>query len=419
MTYIKYIFPFLFLVTYPFSAKAAFVLKEIPKLPFINQKAAYIQYPDGDTTAYYRFFDKLDSLVYLKQGNVNILQIGGSHIQAGMMSNQMKRNLASAFPYANRDMVFPFSAAKTNNPANYSTTYTGEWNIARNVLRAPQYPLGLTGMCIGTTDSTASITIKLRGDSIVPFSQVYVLANQNAALEPYLGIKDSVYTSTYDSLKQAFCFYFAAPVDSFTLTFSAKPGGAYRDFELRGFWLDNDVSGISYIDIGVNGASVPSYLKCSLLEQDLALVKPDLCILSIGINDASGSHFDTAYFKNNYRELIRRIHNVAPDCIILFTTNNDSYRRVKRRYYNNRNGLLAQKAFYSLANEYNTGVWDLFTFMGGLTSITKWEQQGLARRDRIHFSRQGYELIGDAMYNALMQDYINYLNSKLQFTHVE
>jgi len=73
---------------------------------------------------------------------------------------------------------------------------------------------------------------------------------------------------------------------------------------------------------------------------------------------------------------------------------------------------LAQKAFLSLGKYYKTGIWDLFTFMGGLTSMKKWEQDGLAQKDKVHFTPQGYRLLGDLLYNALFDEYIKYLNEK-------
>ena len=42
-----------------------------------------------------------------------------------------------------------------------------------------------------------------------------------------------------------------------------------------------DNSGIKYHSIGVNGASVPSYLRCDYLMDQLKLVKPDLVIFPL------------------------------------------------------------------------------------------------------------------------------------------
>jgi lysophospholipase L1-like esterase len=311
-------------------------------------------------------------------------------------------------------MVFPFSAAKTNNPPNYKTTYTGVWEVAKNTQRPPKFPLGLTGMCIASNDKEASVSIKLKNNDgvVYDFNRIYLLGYCDSGyMRPMLQIQDSiVIEGVYDSSRLAYSFSLPCYADSFTLYFEKKDS-LWEPFYLRGFWLENQLPGITYVDIGVNGASVPSYLKCNYLENDLSFVKPDLCILSIGINDASGSDFDTTAFKNNYKELISRIRKVSPDCVILFTTNNDSFRKIGKRYYNNENGLLAQRAFYSLATYYNAGVWDLFSFMGGLNSMKIWEAKGLAQRDKVHFTVPGYTLIGDLIYNALVSEYIQHLKT--------
>jgi len=375
----------------------------------------YIYFPGGDANAYDIFFKKLNRLIFEGVGNINILHLGGSHIQAGTLSHQIRTNLLTMFSglTGNRGMVFPFSVAKTNNPLNYRTTYTGEWEVSKNITKTSKYPLGLTGMCVATNDIDATITIRLKNNDAVmyDFNKVYVLGHCDTGyIRPVLRLLDSVVIEgVYDTSKLAYAFSLPCYAESFTLYFEKEDSSACGIFCLRGFWLDNGFSGISYIDIGVNSASVPSYLRCTYLENDLTFVKPDLCIFSIGINDASGTDFDTNYFQNNYKELIRRIKTVYPDCAILFTTNNDSYRKSGKKYYNNENGLLAQQAFYSLAKYYNTGVWDLFSFMGGLTSMKKWEEKGLAQKDKIHFTPQGYALIGDLIYNALVAEYVNYL----------
>ena len=394
------------------------IYRGIPSLEFVNKEAEGIIFPSGDTNAYHVLFEKLDRLIFEGQGNINILHMGGSHIQAGTFSHQVRCNLLTSFPglTGSRGLIFPFSVVpKSNNPYNYRTTYTGVWDASRNVQREPIFPLGLSGMCIATSDTTATVDIKMRNNGGVAFdfNMVYVLGYCDSGyMQPLMQIQDSIIIEgKYDSLAMAYCFKFEHYVDSFRLFFRGTD--SLRDiFYLRGFWLDNAAPGISYIDIGVNGASVPSYLKCQYLEKDLAFVKPDLCIFSIGINDAAGVDFDTNYFQRNYKELIRRIKTVSPDCVILFTTNNDSYRKSGRRYSNNPNGRLAQQSFYSLARYYNAGVFDLFTYMGGLTSMKKWESQGLAQADKIHFTSQGYLLLGDLVYNAIVREYSKHLKTK-------
>ena len=134
-----------------------------------------------------------------------------------------------------------------------------------------------------------------------------------------------------------------------------------------------------------------------------------LFIFGIGINDANVPYgqFDTTAFKNNYNDLIERIERVSPGCALLFITNNDCCYRVSRRTrIPNKNGPLVEKAFISIAREHGGAVWNMFDIMGGLGSMSLWQKAGLARPDKVHFTPEGYELLGDMLYNAIVLDYL-------------
>ena len=156
-----------------------------------------------------------------------------------------------------------------------------------------------------------------------------------------------------------------------------------------------------------------SYLNCLDLERDLRLVKPDLVIFGIGINDAAADTFTQEKFIRDYDALIEVIHRISPDCALLFVTNNDSYKKVSRKKYEvNPNGLLAEEAFIELGRKHNGAVWDFFDIMGGLKSMQKWQDEGIAQKDKVHFTSSGYMLIGDLLFNALMDRYMEHLRYK-------
>ncbi len=398
--------------------KGQSVFRAIPPTPNQVQGKPFLAFPSGDSLAYEGLFQTMDSLLIDgEETHLTIMHIGGSHIQAGIFSNRMRANLLTLSPglVSARGLIFPFSAAKTNNPYNYSTTYTGNWIVAKNTQKEPCFVLGLTGMCIVPEDSSATITIfTKKNDSLsYNFNTIYVLGYSDSMwVKPQLRLRDSLLIEgVWNAKTMSYSFNLETDINTFTLQF-AKNDTMWQPFYLRGFYLDNQRAGISYVDIGVNGASVLSYLKCELLENDLQLVHPDLCILSIGINDANCNDFDTSQFINNYKNLIAKIRRVSPNCQFLFTTNNDSYRRISRKYVNNPNGYLAQQAFYSLANYYKCGVFDLFAYMGGLKSISEWEKAGLAKKDKVHFTTEGYSIIGDLLYDALLNEYAKHLKQK-------
>ena len=88
-------------------------------------------------------------------------------------------------------------------------------------------------------------------------------------------------------------------MDSLNLIISQTDTILHR-FTLTGFLLENDEPGIVYHSIGVNGASVPSYLSCPNFERDLSLIRPDMVIFAIGINDAIPQNFS----KNNFKKIM-------------------------------------------------------------------------------------------------------------------
>jgi lysophospholipase L1-like esterase len=146
---------------------------------------------------------------------------------------------------------------------------------------------------------------------------------------------------------------------------------------------------------------VPDYLRCRHFVRDLRLLHPDVVIFGIGINDAVPTNFDTAAFRRNYLQLIDSVRAVNPECAFIFVTNNDSFRKTGRHYRVNPNGALAREVFYRLAHDTDGAVWDLFEVMGGLKSMDTWYKNGLAQKDRVHFTAKGYQLVGDLFYQAL------------------
>jgi lysophospholipase L1-like esterase len=388
---------------------------EIPAYDVIDAKYNRIQVPGADSSKLNAFFHKFDSLFVFGTGKINILHIGGSHVQADLFSNQVRRNLDAINQdfKPSRGFIFPFNVAKTNNPTNYTVSHKGNWNAARNVQRNRGIPLGVGGIAVYTNDPDAEITIHLNtnDDHRWDFDELKLIGyveDNSSAVKPVLKYNNSTYIpAQFDKTSKTYLFSLPELTDSFTICFRQEDS-IHHTFILNGFIPQKDEEGIVYHAIGVNGASVPSYLNSENFEDELQLISPDLVIFGIGVNDASGRDFVEETFIANYNSLINKIKHISPDCAFIFITNNDSYRKISRRKYAvNRNGLVAQKAFYRLAEQHQGGVWDQFSIMGGLGSISKWEKAGLAKVDKLHFTREGYTLIGNLFYNALMDYYLH------------
>lgn len=387
------------------------VIKETPDFSFAHFERNQLQYP-GDNVAMERFFDKLDSLLFTGQGHISIMHIGGSHVQAGVFSQQMRDNLLNLEPgiTAGRGLIFPFM--KTNTPASYSVSRTGEWDYCRNAVPFDTR-MGLAGASVTTSDPEASFSIvtreKVPSDITPVFDFNYVKILGYGTMIPVVHFNNDTLVGVINEEEGSFTFELPDYTDSLYVDFNKAEG----TFTVTGIYLDNGMPGITYHGIGINGAKVCSYLNCLDLERDLRLVKPDLVIFGIGINDASGDTFTPEKFITDYDSLVSIIQCVNPDCALLFITNNDSYKKVSRRKYEaNSNGVLVQQAFNILAKKHNGAVWDFFDIMGGLKSMKNWQDAGYAQKDKVHFTNSGYALIGDLLYNALMDSYTNHLRNK-------
>lgn len=383
------------------------------------------------------FYDKLHALRSDSQPElakeVNILHIGGSHVQAGVLSNTIRMHID---PSGDRGLCFPFRAVRTNGSKAYHFDYTGIWKGTRNVAKHPDAQLGLAGAAAITSDREATITLRLRDEGKWDFTQLFLLGEaSDPEVIPYLTTLrgDTIWAdpilSRIADVEDVWIYQLLSPDSVVTLGFKGLtrtvspklrrdkylPLEDQHYFILRGMIPSSLRHGVTYTEAGVNGASLESWARCDYhFEQELSLLPPDLVIFGIGINDAhvSFDEFDPEVFKQGYRQLIRRIQSVNPGCTFIWITNNDSAMRHgrgrRRRYTPNKNGARVQTAMKELAEEYNGGIIDVYAIMGGLGSARKWIQQGLMKRDHIHFTNEGYELIGNIIYSAIAEDYAKY-----------
>lgn len=401
----------LFIVLWFSSSVGAQLLppQEIPEVACLHVDCGQdsLQFPGGRER-----FDSLrrvlDTLLLTGQGHLNILHIGGSHVQAGHFSHRVRADLAAAtgMNAAGRGLLFPYTAMKSNAPQSYAMWHEGRWASSRCVEREPRLPLGLTGACIETSDTAARVFIDMASLSLWRTDTLRILGEGSTpdVVPMFVWHADTIAPLLSDG-QPGFRFVLPSEADTCCLLFRGLAADSLT-FRLRGVFTESHAPGITYCEAGINGASVPSWLRCTLLEQDLALAPPSLVIFGIGINDANimPQTFNPEQFKANYRELIRRIRTVSPQCCFLFITNNDcwfSFRGRRRQY--NTNTPRVQQAMRELAAEVDGAVFDVFSLMGGLRSSAAWVRARLQRPDHIHFTREGYELWGDLLYNALVK----------------
>ena len=301
-------FNFVFLMVLAFFMPEYFYAQQVKiaekSYGFIHEDKNQVDFP-GDSSRFINLFGKLGKLVKEGEGQINIVHIGGSHIQADMYTHVVRRQMQLNFPgySGGRGLVFPFKTAGTNNPFNYSVKTRGDWTSCRNIETSANCTLGISGIVVTTTDTNAVITFDFsKESSLDEFNRIRVFCSDGpGSFVPV--VKGDEWVANRDSLSGYIEFQSESYQTSLQLAVQKTDTFQYY-FSLYGIEVYTDDPGILYHAIGVNGASIPSYLRCSLFTSQLSVINPDLVILSIGTNDANTRYFDPGKYYSDYDSLI-------------------------------------------------------------------------------------------------------------------
>lgn len=375
----------------------------VRKFPFIHFGLNRIVFPSRESKTFERFYTRFDSLTNYDGKDVVIYHIGGSHIQADIYTNEFRKQVQDFGPglKGSRGWIFPYSMVGTNNPSHYKVEALGEWKGIFNTMRKDTSELGMMGAAAVTYDSLASIRVYYRKPEQRYFSnKVRVYHNvQSKAYKVEWENASDVLSSNVNQSGGYTEFILKKPTDTLSIRI-VKIANDTGQFRLYGMQLLIDEPGLVYNTIGINGAGLASYLRCSLFARHMSQQKPDMFIVSIGTNEANVDNFDAAEFEQKYVQLLDMVRAINPNVAILLTVPNDAYYFKK---YPNRNVPVLRDVVYKLADRYDAGVWDFFAIMGGFGSSQTWYKNQLMHKDRVHFTFEGYTIKGDLFYEAFLK----------------
>jgi lysophospholipase L1-like esterase len=385
------------------------VEQEIAKnYPFVEVQCNQFQFFGTESPNWLHLNKSLTQMIETGEGKLNFYHIGGSHLQADIYSHDFRTFLQSNWPglSGERGLVFPYSLAHTNNPTNYNFSSPNTWKGFRSVNQRPEdFDYGLSGAAISCPDSLVIINFKhLRTLVKPPFDRLRIYHNTGEfPYELNFGDQELLVTELVHFPAMGYTeIRFSDHLDSLDLLF-VKNNTTPFTLELFGFEFLNDLPGITYTAIGINGASLPTYLANANFSRDLQLRAPDLFIFSVGTNDAHCSYeaFDPQIYKANLEKMILQVLQSNPNCAILLTVPNDDY---YMRKYPNRNTARQRDVIFQLAAQYQMAVWDFYGIMGELGSSKTWKNMGLMQADYVHFTGTGYHLKGTLLIEAFQKN---------------
>ncbi|MEW6467276.1 MAG: GDSL-type esterase/lipase family protein [Bacteroidota bacterium] len=390
--------------------------EELKKYPFIKADSGKLH---NDSIALAPFYTKLYQLRQGGGGKVSVVHIGDSHIQADFFSGVVRQHLHLDFGNAGRGFIFPYRlAGKSNEPFDYRTASEATWEYKRNVFSDKPMPIGVGGYTIRTQDTSAAITVTLKKDkSAVDYGTTrltlfheknddnfdFAVFDTTGTEIGYINItskSESRFTST---------LIFPKPYSKFIIRVSSRDT-VQKSAMIYGLLLENEQSGLLYNTIGVNGADFIHYNLSEHFIEQMAVLRPDLLIISLGTNQAfAGKSFEPEKYYAQIDTLVQSILRNNPGVCVLFTTPGDSFRRSGKKRVKNPVVKEVRDVIIKYAREHNMAWWDLYEVSGGYGAMADWYSAGMADKFRLHFSKKGYEIQGELFYRALRQGYETYI----------
>lgn len=386
--------------------------------PFVDISRDSLYDPAGAIIPFFTKLERLDSLLLSRNDTssadlqrINIIHFGDSHVQAGSLTGTVMRQFHHRFGNAGRGMVVPHRISGTNEPRDYAirTAASREWTTGKVIQSRCPLPLGISGVAVESPKPENRITLHTfsTDDSLnYRFNRVRVfhgpyapIIEADKKLSADISSPDLIYDFNTD-------IDLIEPVDSVDLvTYS---DGRFARGPFFGFSLENGRDGVLYHALGVNGACYVHWARNSEVARQTTALEPDLFILSMGSNEASGSNFNESVFYNEVDRFVNSLRKENPQTPIILTAPVQAFRKGNP----NVNYKYVSRVLRRYAEEKGTGFIDLYHAGGGDGSARLWDQQKLMGRDRIHFTEEGYQLQGMLIYHAIYQAYNEHLWSQ-------
>lgn len=349
-------------------------------------------------------FNALKTTPYNK---VKIVHIGDSHVQADIVTGQIRNRLQDVFGDGGRGLIFPYSAARTHPGYDYYSSHGGNWHSARNIQQNPAVELGLSGVSILTRDSKAWVKILFNNFHRPVDNRILKIFCRQGVGSYDLRVEVNgealpQTVSCRDSLLSYVQVRLPENPRSIAL-YVKKTAPEQHYFELHGMSLETEAnSGVLYHSVGINGAGLGSVLRQNLMERQLRDIRPDLVIVDLGANDYFVGGLDESSYALNLEEVVSRIRRSAPNATVLLSCSQDIYRYARSSL---KDCQKAAKLTQRVAFENRCAFYNYYDVAGGRFSMKKWRQYQLAKTDMVHLTFEGYRQKGDLYANALLGSY--------------
>jgi lysophospholipase L1-like esterase len=169
---------------------------------------------------------------------------------------------------------------------------------------------------------------------------------------------------------------------------------------MQGKWsgmVNDTVPRLSYGYLAKNGATMRRWLHPENLDS-IAGINPHLVIISFGTNECHSLKYDAQRHMSDINSALNDLRAVCPEACFVVTAPPGAYLKGKP----NPMTESCVAVLRQFAKEHNLAFWNLYEIVGGSYAPENYINTGIWNRDRVHFTEEGYTILGTLLGESLL-----------------
>ncbi len=385
----------------------------------------HLEYPENDKKILYPFFNHLNNLK--SSGElIRILHYGDSQIEGDRITSYIRNELQKQFGGSGIGMFAPVLIKGTNISMKHKLDGTWERYTYQSIKKGNIFHKRLGAlMSFGRFVPTNASNDKMyQGEITLEKSNLtYQKTREFKQCRVFYGYNDGPFIAelkykdqtidaeiiTVSRQLNTITWNTNKALDQITISFKGEDSP-----DIYAIALD-DYKGVAVDNIPLRGSSGTDFTKTDLafLRSMYQRLNVKLIIMEFGVNLVPYIRNDYSYYEKQFYKQLKTLKSLRPDISIIVVGVSDMSQNANGQYVSYPNIEKIREAQKSAAFKAGCAFWDMYEAMGGKNSMPAWvnADPALARPDFTHFSWKGSIVISKMFYEALINDYNEYLKS--------
>jgi len=349
------------------------------------------------------------------EGQARIVVDGDSHVASDFFTGFLREHLQARFGDAGHGFVMPVHPWRSYRHRGVSVDSDGHrWETLR--IRVNQHAMdhyGLGGVAVESSRAGAfgAVTIASDGDddrNASLYDLYYLKQPGGGEVDVFIDGRREERISTASDTRIAGYATFERPDGPHRFELRLRGNGPVRIFGLA---VERPNSGVIVDALGLNGARMQSQLDWNdaLYREHLRRRRPDLVVLWYGTNEAGDDDQPIEIYESQVRRVVQRVRETVPEasCLLMGPSDRPIVDRDAQVFLDRPRTAAVADVQRRVAVELGCGFFDVVQFQGGALATVEWAHfdPPYASPDYVHFTRAGYERVGDVVLSALLQGY--------------